>query len=77
MQGVMELTWQDRPLRIARASGPQGPMAEFQAVWQDSGEPVAGMNGGNCGQMLLGVDRAVFERSALIRQNTLEVTQSP
>lgn len=77
MQGVMELTWQDRPLRIARASGPQGPMAEFQAVWQDSGEPVAGMNGSNCGQMLLGVDRAVFERSALIRQNTLEVTQSP
>lgn len=77
MEGVMELTWQERPLRIARSSGAQGPMAEFQAVWQDSGEAVAGMTGENCGRMLLGVDRAVFERSALIRQNTLAVTQTP
>lgn len=77
MEGVMELTWQGRPLRIARSSGAQGPMGAFQATWEDTGEAVQGMTGDNCGQMLLGVDRAVFERSALIRQSNLAVSQSP
>ena len=77
MEGVMELTWQDRPLRISRSSSQRGPMAEFQATWQDTGEAVSGMTGDNCGQMLLGVPRAVFERSALIRQNSMAVDQSP
>ena len=77
MEGVMELVWQDRPLRISRTSSQRGPMAEFQATWEDTGEAVAGMTGENCGQMILGVDRAVYERSALIRQNTMAVTQTP
>ncbi len=77
MEGAMELLWQDRPLRIVRTSSQRGPMAEFRATWEDTGEAVAGMTGENCGQMLLGVDRAVFERSALIRQTTMAVTQAP
>lgn len=77
MEGVMELVWQDRPLRIVRTSSQRGPMAEFQAIWEDSGETVSGMTGENCGQMILGVERAVFERSALIRQNALAVNQTP
>ena len=77
MEGVMELVWQDRPLRISRTSSQRGPMAEFQATWEDTGEAVAGMTGENCGKMILGVDRAVYERSALIRQNTMAVTHTP
>ena len=45
MEGVMELSWQGRPLRISRTSSQRGPMAEFQAVWEDSGESEAGMTG--------------------------------
>ena len=77
MSGELKATWQDRPLRITRASGTLGPMADFRAVWEDSGEPVSGMTAENCGSMLLGVERAVFERSALIREHGLEVTQAP
>jgi len=77
MQGILELIWQDRPLRISRTSSSRGPMAEFQATWLDTGEPVAGMTGDNCGRLLLGVDRAEYERSALIRHNASAVEPSP
>lgn len=51
------------------------PMADFQAVYTGTGEPVPGLTGDRCGEELLGVPKEVFERSAFIRQSGLSVTQ--
>ena len=50
-------------------------MAEFQAVYADTGTVVDGLSGANCGETLLGVSREVFERSAFIRQSGLAISQ--
>lgn len=53
------------------------PMGEFQAVYTGTGEPVSGLTGQSCGEVLLGVSREVFERSAFIRQAGLAIRQDP
>ena len=52
-------------------------MGAFQAVYADTGEPVEGMTGDNCGELLTGVGREVFERSAFLRQSGIAVGQTP
>ena len=74
MEGRMELLWQGKRITIERASRGRTPMGEFRAYETDSGQAVAGMTGENCGEMLLGVGRSVFERSAFVGQNAAGVT---
>ena len=63
-------------LTITRSTRRQtAPMAEFQAVYADTGTVVDGLSGANCGETLLGVSREVFERSAFIRQSGLAISQ--
>lgn len=63
-------------LTITRSTRRQtAPMAEFQAVYADTGTVVDGLSGANCGEILLGVSREVFERSAFIRQSGLAISQ--
>lgn len=63
-------------LTITRSTRRQtAPMAEFQAVYADTGTVVDGLSGVNCGETLLGVSREVFERSAFIRQSGLAISQ--
>lgn len=65
-------------LTITRSTRRQtAPMAEFQAVYADTGTVVDGLSGANCGETLLGVSREVFERSAFIRQSGLAISQDP
>ena len=68
MQGKMELEWQGRHITIERSTKGRVPMGEFRAYETESGLPVAGMTGENCGEMLLGVGQSVLERSAFIGQ---------
>ena len=49
-------------------------MGEFRAYETASGQAVAGMTGENCGELLLGVSRSVFERSAFIGQGAMALT---
>ena len=77
MEGVLECRWQDRPVVLRRYTKGAIPMGAFSAVWGDSGAPVEDMTGENAGEMLTGVSREVFERSAFLRQSGLAVDQTP
>lgn len=74
MAGRMELEWQGRNITIERSTKGRVPMGEFRAYESESGVPVAGMTGENCGQLLLGVGRSVFERSAFIGQGAMALS---
>ena len=74
MEGRMELLWQGKKITIERTGKGRTPMGEFRAYETDSGQAVAGMTGESCGELLLGVGRSVFERSAFVGQNAAGVT---
>lgn len=74
MAGVIELTHAGRHITITRTSTARSPLGTFSAVYTDSGLPVEGMTGANCGQMLLGVPKSVYQRSAFVRQSGLGLT---
>lgn len=75
MEGAMELEWQGRHITLERTSSARVPMGNFRAYETDSGTPVAELTAENCGRMLCGVERSVFERTAFIRQLGLTVTE--
>lgn len=77
MEGVLECEVQERELTLRRWTKGGVPMGAFSAVWTDTGEPVPGMTGDNAGDLLIGVGRDAFERSAFLRQAGLAVDQSP
>lgn len=74
MEGRMELEWQGKRITIERSTKGRVPMGEFRAYETASGQTVAGMTGENCGELLLGVSRSVFERSAFIGQGAMALT---
>ena len=74
MEGVIELTHAGRHITITRTSTARAPLGVFSAVYTDSGLPVEGMTGANCGEMLLGVPKSVYQRSAFVRQAGLGLT---
>lgn len=74
MEGVIELTHAGRRITITRTSTARAPLGVFSAVYTDSGLPVEGMMGANCGEMLLGVPKSVYQRSAFVRQAGLGLT---
>ena len=69
MEGSIRLEWKGREVTLYR--GPKGsvPWGAFSALWSATNEPVEGMTGENCGELLLGVSREVFERTAFVGQN--------
>ena len=74
----MELTSDRFDITITRTTKAKGaPMREFTATYTDSNVPVEGVTGANAGEMLTGVSRDVFCRSAFIAQGTVAVTGSP
>lgn len=78
MEGEMELEWQGRDITIRR--GPRGntPFGSFSAVYTGTEEPVPGLTAQTCGELLTGVGREVFERSAFIGSGgDLTVTAAP
>lgn len=74
MEGVIELTHAGRRITITRTSTARAPLGVFSAVYTESGLPVEGMTGANCGEMLLGVPKSVYQRSAFVRQAGLGLT---
>ena len=76
MRGVLSLTAEGRRITITRDTLRAGaPMGQFSAVYTGTAEPVSRLAAGDCGDVLLGVPREVFERSAFIRQSGLTVGQ--
>lgn len=78
MEGEITLEWQGQDITIRR--GPRGsvPFGSFSAVYTGTEEPVPGLTADTCSQMLLGVGREVYERSAFIGQSgTLAIRSAP
>ena len=77
MSGRLDLFANNRSITLLRSTKRSGaPMAEFQAVYSDTANPVPGLTAENCGESLFGISRDVYARSAFIRQNGLPITQS-
>lgn len=78
MEGSMELTADHCDITISRSTHAKGaPMREFTAVYTGTNVPVEGMNGQNAGELLTGVSKDVFRRSAFIAQGAVGVSGSP
>ena len=75
MQGAVELEWHGREITIERTTAGRIPMGVFRAYETAGGAPVPELTGENCGRLLCGVERSVFERTAFIRQLGMTVTE--
>ncbi len=78
MEGSMDLTSDRCDITVIRRSGAKNaPMKDFSAVYTGTNTPVEGLTEANAGEMLTGVSREVFRRTAFIGQGTVAVTGSP
>ena len=78
MEGELTLEFQDRDITIRRGPRGNAPFGAFSAVYTGTEEPVPGLTADNCGALLTGVGREVFERSAFIGSGGhLTVTAAP
>jgi len=76
MEGSADLIANGSALTITRQTARAGnPMASFSATYTGTSTPVPGLSGSNCGELLTGVPREVFERSAFIAQNSMVIDQ--
>jgi len=74
MEGTIELEHRGQLLVLQRTSQRGKPMGTFRAWDQATGLEIADLTADNCGRKLLGVERAVFQRSACISGAELTVT---
>ena len=74
MEGRIDLVFQGKAVTLERSSAPRAPMGVFRAYETDTGRPLDGLTAENCGRVLLGAERSVYERSGFIRQSGLAVT---
>ena len=78
MEGSMELTSDHSDITILRSTTARSaPMRDFTAVYTGTNIPVEGMNGQNCGELLTGVTKDIFRRSAFIEQGAVAISGSP
>lgn len=76
MQGRMDVSAVEGDYTLLRQTKrAASPMGEFSCTYTGTATPVAGVTAQNAGEVLLGVPREVFERSAFIGQNALAVDQ--
>lgn len=75
MEGSMNILWRGRAITIQRRTAGRVPMGEFSAFETDTGLPVPELTANNCGQMLLGLERSVYQRCGFVRGADLPVTQ--
>ena len=75
MSGRIDLNWNGRDITIQRQTKGRLTFGEFSAYETNTGLPVEELNGLNCGQMLLGVERSVFTRAGFLKLTDLPVTQ--
>ena len=76
MRGRMDLSTDGADYTLTRETRrAAAPMGEFSCTYSDTATAVPGITGQNAGEVLLGVSREVFERSAFIGQAALAVDQ--
>ena len=77
MEGEMEVEWRGRSLTIRRGQLKNTPFGRCEVLDTASGEVLPGFTADNVGEMLLGVSREVFERSAFVGQGATAVDSAP
>ena len=78
MSGRLDLSSNGKNITLTRSTKrPTAPMGDFQATYTGTNDSVAELNSASCGEILLGVSRDVYARSAFIHQHSLPVTQTP
>ena len=78
MAGTMEVTADRCDITITRSTRlKSAPMREFTATYTGSNVAVEGMTGSNAGELLTGVSKDVFVRSAFVAQGAAAVSGSP
>ena len=75
MAGRIDLCWNGRDITIERSSKGRIIFGNFRAYETATGLDVPELNGLNCGQQLLGVERSVFIRAGFLRQNDMTIAQ--
>ena len=73
MEGTLRLLHEGRDITIQRRTRGRVPMGEFLAWETQTGLTVRELNGDNCGQTLLGVEKSVFLRTGFLRFADLPV----
>lgn len=77
MEGELTLEWGGREVTIRRGKQGNTPFGAFSAVYTGTQEPVPGLSAESCGELLTGVGREVYERSAFIGQNSIAISSTP
>ena len=78
MEGSMDLTANRSDITITRRTrSKRSPMSEFSAVYTGTSVAVKGLDEKNCGELLTGVSKDVFNRTAFVEQGSVAVTSSP
>lgn len=77
MEGEMLVSWKGQDILIRRYTKGSAPMGAFEVTYAGTGEKVPGLTSDNLGDVLVGVGRGVFERSAFLGQSGLAVSQTP
>ncbi len=75
MEGTMDLHWKGRDITLQRRTKGRLILGDFRAFETETGIDIPELTAANCGQMLLGVERSVFERAGFLRLKDLPVTQ--
>lgn len=75
MSGRIDLRWESRDITIERRTKGRTVLGDFRAYETETGVAIPELTAANCGQLLLGVERSVFVRSAFLRLADLPVTQ--
>ena len=78
IEGSMDVRAEGSDITLQRRTTVRSaPMRDFSAVYTGTNTPVEGMTGQNCGELLTGVSKEVFRRSAFIAQGGVAVSGSP
>ncbi len=75
MSGKIELSWNGRDITIERRTKGRAIFGDFRAYETQSGLEVPELTADNCGEVLLGVEKSVFTKTAFIRMTDLPVVQ--
>lgn len=73
MSGTMELEWNGKNITIQRSQQGRTPFGAFSAFETETGLPVTELTAANCGKLLLGVEKEVFERTGFLRLTDLPI----
>ena len=76
MSGRIDLQWNGRDITIERSTKGRVPFGEFKAYETTTGLPIPELTAANCGELLLGVEKSVFQKSAFIRMTDMPVSDS-